>query len=88
MIDEATLRRVVREEISRLLPKALVKREVLSVPACARLYGTSVRAIRDLIRQGSLEAMYHEGGRCGTGRGRYTITSAAAQRHPKLGGGL
>lgn len=87
-LDEATLRRVIREEVAKLLPRAQIKTLQLTVPKCARLYVTSVRRIRDYIDEGTLAAVWREGGHCGVGKGQWMVSAASAEHHPKLGGGV
>jgi hypothetical protein len=84
---EEIVRRVVREEVGRLLPRfEKPKGAFLSIKECAARYGRSYDYIRDMIADERLEAMRHYDGRRGRGQCQFLIPVAVADTHPDLGG--
>ncbi len=87
MIDEKTLRVIIREEIGRLLSDGREPIHVeglrLTVPECVRRYRCRRETIFALIRKGELTTTYRAKGK--NGKPQYLIEEASAERHPQLG---
>ncbi len=90
MIDEDLLRRVVREELDRIVAPRLVEAQrppaFLTIAEAALRYRRSYYFIRELVEDGKLEAAKRDNGR--GGRPQYLVKTEDGDRHPELGGAL
>lgn len=86
MLDELTLRRILREEVERLIPRMEPPKPLLSIPDCIKRYGHCHAFFRELIRRGEIEFTHVANGK--GGRPQYFVKLESAERHPQLGGRL
>jgi excisionase family DNA binding protein len=86
---EEIVRRAVREEVTRLIPRLQPPdHEYLTIREACRRYNRSYRHVRELIRIGKIDAVRRKGGRTGSGRYQFLIPIAMAEVHPELGGSV
>lgn len=84
MINEELLRRVLRQEIERLLPELRAAPAYLTLRECAQRYRLGYGTIQEKVRSGALLTVTREMGR--NGRPQRLIVALDAEA--KLGPGL